>query len=400
MESDRTATPESLGIDPAKLDALLARARREVDEGLLPSCQLALARHGRLAALRSFGRARFGAAEREVADDTLYVIFSCTKAITSAAAWLLLQEAKLRLDERVADVLPEFGTNGKEVVTVEQLFTHTAGFPGAPSGPRDWASREAMRERFGRWRLNWEPGSRFEYHPSSSMWVIAALVEERSGLPLREFVRTRLAGPLGLPDLRVGTPREESARVADIVHVGRALEPEEFRARGWPVPPVTEVTEEAVERFNLPEVREVGVPGGGAATSAATLALFYQALLSGRARDGSTLWSPATLALARTARTGDLVDPMFGKRASRGLGVVVAGDADRVFRGFGRGCSEQAFGHGGAGGQIAWADPATGLSFAYLTNGFDRDLVRQSSRTATLSTLASSLCQERGQTPP
>jgi CubicO group peptidase (beta-lactamase class C family) len=392
MESERTAPPESLGIDPAKLDALFARARREVDEGLLPSCQLAVARHGRLAAARSFGRARFGEEERAVAEDTLYVIFSCTKAITSAAAWLLLQEGKLDLGERVADVLPEFGTNGKDAVTVEQLFTHTAGFPSAPSGPKDWTSRDAMRERFRRWRLNWEPGSRFEYHPSSSMWVIAALVEERAGLPFREFVRARVAEPLGLPDLRVGTPRAECGRVADLVHVGTALTAEDFRARGWPVPPVTEVTEEAVERFNRPEVREVGVPGGGAATNAASLALFYQALLDGRARDGSRLWSEETLALARTARTGDLVDPMFGKRASRGLGVVVAGDADRVYRGFARASSERAFGHGGAGGQIAWADPATGLSFAYLTNGFDRDVIRQARRGVALSSLAAALC--------
>ena len=389
--SESTATSDS-GLDPAKLEKLFARARREVDEGLLPSCQLAVARHGKLAAAGRFGRARFGGAEREVSDDTLYVIFSCTKAITSAAAWLLLQEGKLALDERVADVIPEFATNGKDAVTVEQLFTHTAGFPSAPSGPKDWASREAMRARFARWRLNWEPGSRFEYHPSSSMWVIAALVEERSGLPFREFVRARLAEPLGLPDLRVGTPREESGRVADLVHVGAALTAEDFRARGWPVPPETEVTEEAVERFNLPEVREVGVPGGGAATSAATLALFYQALLDGRAADGRPVWTGEILALARTDRTGDLLDPMFRKRASRGLGVVLAGDADRVYRGFGRGNSEQAFGHGGAGGQIAWADPATGLSFAYLTNGFDRDVIRQARRGVALSSLAAELC--------
>jgi CubicO group peptidase (beta-lactamase class C family) len=383
--ADRTATPDALGLDPAALEKLLARARREVEQGLLPSCQLAVARGGKLAATACFGRARFGASERAVSDDTLYVIFSCTKAITSAAAWLLLQEGKLGLGERVADLIPEFGTNGKDAVTVEQLFTHTAGFPSAPSGPQDWASRESMRARFARWRLNFEPGSRFEYHPSSSMWVIAALVEERAGLPFRDFVRTRLAEPLGLRDLRMGTPREESHRVADIVHVGAALTPDDFRARGWPVPPETEVTEQAVERFNQPEIREVGVPGGGAATSAATLALFYQALLDGRTPDGRALFAPETLALVRSVRTGALTDPLFGKRANRGLGVVIAGDGDRVFRGFGHGSSERAFGHGGAGGQIAWADPVSGLSFCHLTNGLDRDPIGLAKRSYALS---------------
>jgi CubicO group peptidase (beta-lactamase class C family) len=401
MTNDRSATPESLGIDPARLEALFERARREVDAGILPSCQLAVARHGKLAAVRALGRARFGGgaspgagAERDVDPSTLYVIFSCTKAITSAAGWLLLQEGKLGLDERVADVLPGFEANGKGAVTVEQLFTHTAGFPSAPSGPQDWASSAAMRARFARWRLNWEPGSRFEYHPSSSMWVIAALIEERSGVSFRDFVRARIAEPLGLPDLFVGTPAAQCGRVADIVHSGTALTAEDFRARGWPVPPETEVTEEAVERFNRDDVRAVGVPGGGATTNAASLALFYQALLDGRTPDGNALWAPETLALARSVRTGDLVDPMFGKRVHRGLGVCIAGDADRTFRGFGHGNSEHAFGHGGAGGQIAWADPATGLSFAYLTNGFDREVVRQARRGVGLSSRAATLCGE------
>src|SRR5262245_58217465 len=153
MPHTAVSSPESLGIDPAKLEKLYARAQREVDEGIVPSCQLAVARHGKLAALRSFGAA---------SADSLYVIFSCSKAITSAAAWQLLETGKLGLDERVADVIPEFETNGKDVVRVEQLFTHTSGFPHAPSGPRDWASREALRARFARWRLNWEPDTRFE----------------------------------------------------------------------------------------------------------------------------------------------------------------------------------------------------------------------------------------------
>jgi CubicO group peptidase (beta-lactamase class C family) len=372
--------PESLGIDPEKLEKLYERAQREVREGVLPGCQLAVARHGRLAALRSFGAAD---------DASLFVIFSCSKAITSAAAWLLIEEGKLGLEERVADAIPEFATNGKDAVRVEQLFTHTAGFPQAPSGPRDWASREAMRARFARWRLNWEPGTRFEYHPSSSMWVIAALVEERSGLPFGEFVRTRVAEALGLPDLLMGAPRDRHERIEELVYTGTALTPEEFRARGWPVPPETEVTEEAVLRFNTPELREVGVPGGGAVTGAAELALFYQALLA--AGEPGSPWRAETLEEARRVRTGDLLDPMFGKRASRGLGITIAGDGDRVYRGFGRTNSPEAFGHNGAGGQIAWADPETGLSFAYLTSGFDRDVIRQGRRGVALSSLAASL---------
>jgi CubicO group peptidase (beta-lactamase class C family) len=123
-------------------------------------------------------------------------------------------------------------------------------------------------------------------------------------------------------------------------------------------------------------------------TTAGDLALFYQALVSGEARDGSTLFSPETLALARTVRTGDLTDPLFGVPVHRGLGIVVAGDDRRVFRGFGRTGSEQMFGHGGAGGQIGWADPVSGLSFAFCTNGFDRHELRQARRGVALSSRA------------
>jgi CubicO group peptidase (beta-lactamase class C family) len=375
--------PESVGIDSTKLEALFDRAAREVREGLLPSAQVAIARDGKLAGVRSFGAATFAGREELVTDETLYVIFSCTKAITSAAGWILLEEGKLALDERVADVLPGFGSNGKDAVTVEQLFTHTAGFPHAPLDPLrfDW---QALPKQFERWRLNWEPGSRFEYHPTTSMWVIAAIVQARTGADFRDFVRDRIAEPLGLRDLRMGCPPEQQHRLADVTHVGRAWTNEELVAKGFPPMPVTEVTEEALQRFNRADVRAVGVPGGGGTATAAELALFYQALLAG----GRGVWRRETIEDARRIRNRDFLDPTFRKPANRALGIVVAGGPDKHFLGFGRTGSDAMFGHLGAGGQIAWADPATGLSFAYLTNGHDRDLLREGRRTTALSSLA------------
>jgi CubicO group peptidase (beta-lactamase class C family) len=376
-------SPESVGVDSGRLAALFDRAEREVREGLLPSAQVAVARDGRIAGMRSFGAAKLSGREALVGDDTLYVMFSCSKAITSAAAWILLDEGKLALDERVADVLPGFGSNGKDAVTVEQLFTHAAGFPHAPLAPRavDW---KTLPKQFERWRLNWEPGSRFEYHPSSSMWVIAAIVQARTGSDFRDFVRDRIALPLGLPDLRMGCPAEQQHRLADVTHAGRAWTDAELAAKGFPPLPVTEVTEEALQSFNRADVREVGVPGGGATATAAELALFYQALLAG----GQGVWRPETIADARRIRNPEFLDPLFRKPANRGLGIIIAGGPDKFYLGFGRTGSDAMFGHLGAGGQIAWADPATGLSFAYLTNGHDRDHLRQGRRITALSSLA------------
>ena len=92
--------------------------------------------------------------------------------------------------------------------------------------------------------------------------------------------------------------------------------------------------------------------------------------------------------MATEVRSGNLRDPLSGKRVNRALGVVVAGDADRNFRGFGHENSPLAFGHGGAGGQIAWGDPTTGISIGYCTNGFDRNPLRQGRRTVSISNRA------------
>jgi len=378
MLEQRMTDAEALGLDPQKVETLLARVRREVDEGLLPAAQVAVARHGKVGVFESYGDAK---------PDSLTPLFSATKAITSAAAWLLFQEGKLAEEELVADIIPEFASNGKDVITVEQLFTHTAGFPHAPFRPLQWLDKTERAERYQQWRLTWEPGTRFEYHPSSSMWVIAEIIERRSGTGFTEFVRQRVLDPLQLHDMFVGLPDAENARSLPCSHAGDPLTEEDYKKMGMPVPPETEVTEEAILNFNRPEIRAVGVPGGGGMANAADLALFHQALLHG-GLDGVELWNEEMLTSARRIRTGELTDPMFRKPANRGLGIIISGDESRSFRGFGKTNSPQAFGHNGAGGQLAWVDPASGISLGYVTPGHDRNAIRQARRGVAISSLA------------
>lgn len=370
--------PQELGIDPGKLDELLTRARREVDEGLLPACQIAIARHGRLAAFETFGDAD---------NSHLFNVFSSTKAITAAAGWLLIQDGLLDVEEKVASIVPEFADNGKDAVTVEQLFTHTCGFPSAPFRPTDWFDANKRRQRFSSWRLNWEPGTRYEYHPTSSMWVIAEIIERLSGRFFAVFVRERIIEPLGLTNMFVGCPDAEHPRIKPVTHVGEPLTEADWAELGLTMPPQTEVTPEALDAFNETEMRRVPVPGGGGIMTAADLALFYQALLNGgRLDDGPEIWTPETLSHALEVRH-DLPDPM-GIPAHRALGLVIAGDAQRNQRGFGHTNSEHAFGHGGAGGQLAWGDPATGISLGYCTNGHDANRIRQARRGVGISSRA------------
>lgn len=367
---------ESLGIDAERLDALRTRARREIDAGLLPSCQFALARDGRLAAFETVGAA---------SPDTRYLIFSATKAFVASAAWRLVGDGTLDITRRVADFIPEFATNGKDVVTVEQVMLHTSGFPRAPLGPPDWADRDGRLEAFARWRLNWEPGTAHEYHPTSAHWVLAELIERVSGRDYRDFVHERVTGALGLPRVLGITP-DDQADIAELALCGEPASPDELEAIfGVRELPITEVTDDALLSFNRPDVRAVGVPGGGGIATAATVALFYQALL----HDSGELWDRDVLADATGRVRNSFPDPLLGVTANRGLGVVIAGDDGNANRrGFGHTQSARTFGHNGAAGQVAWADPESGLSFCYLTNGRDVNPIREGRRSIGLSSRA------------
>ena len=97
---------------------------------------------------------------------------------------------------------------------------------------------------------------------------------------------------------------------------------------------------------------------------------------------------------ALCVRSGGFTDLLFKKLANRGLGLIISGDESRSFRGFGKTNSPEAFGHNGAGGQLVWADPATGISFTYLTPGHDRNSVRQGSRGVAISSLAAACAKD------
>ncbi len=375
---DRTpvADPTVLGFDADALDALCARVQRAVDEEGLPGCQLALARDGRVAIVRGFGAA---------SPASRFVMFSSTKAVVAGAVWILIGEGALDISRPVASIIPEFATNGKDAITVEQVLLHTSGFPHAPFDPLDWDDRDRRLARFARWRCNWEPGTRFEYHPTSAHWVLAEIIERCTATDFRRFIRERVLDPYGLSGLELGVPVERQHDINELALVGTAPTPEELQALlGISALPLTEVTPAALLRFNEPAVRAVGVPGGGGVTNAADMALYYQALL----HDPLGVWKPHVLADA-TGNVRNVFPDYIGTPANRTIGLVVAGSDGRSgARGMGKTVSARAFGHDGAGGQIAWADPATGCSFCFLTNGLQQHQIKEWRRTTAIASRA------------
>lgn len=362
-------------LDLAALEGLLQRAGREVHEGLLPACQMAVAYRGRLLA-----SATFGASAR-----SRFVIYSCTKAITAGALWRVMGDGLLSRRTRVADLVPAFADNGLHTLTVEHLLTHTAGVPHAPMSDADWTDPRRRAERFASWTPEWEPGSRFAYHGSSAHWVLAHLVETVTGTDFRAFVGEDILGPLTIDSLCLGPAAEDQTDVLDVIGVGEVMSEADLASLGGAMGLDASAigrSEPDLLSHNSPAVRAIGQPGGGAVGRAADLAMYYQALLT----NPGGFWPPAGLAAGTAEVVCDLIDPMTNAPAHRSLGLVMAGPSEAaMMRGFASTNSPRTFGHMGAGGQVAWADPATGVSFAYLTNGLDRNPLRMGARNLGLS---------------
>ena len=362
--------------------ALREGVQHEMSKAGLNNCQYALAIDGGVVVSETLGSAP---------PDARFVIMSATKPIVASVVWQLIGEGKLDPTLPVVTWWPEFGANGKDAVTLEQVLLHTCGFPSAALGDPALHDRELRAQEMAAWPLEWEPGSRFVYHGFSAHWVLAELIERLTASDYRVAIRTRVLDPLGLDRLELGVALERQGDVQLIHNVGDFPEPGAIEELFGV--PLTELlsnfdalaaAQTSVDIFTTPEMLEAGAPGAGAVSDAASLALFYQHLL----HDPKGLWDPEVLKDA-TSNVRVLIPDMFGRAAFRTLGLETAGHDEKSHLRLGGGAtSPRAFGHGGAGGQVAWADPATGLSFVFLTSSFDNDFVRNVHRDAIVSRLA------------
>ncbi len=339
-----TEGTRATGVDPRLLELLTARVRTAVEHGPLPSAQLAVARGGRLVAFECFGDTDPG---------RRYVLQSVGRSVLAAVVWQVLDAGRLRLDEPVAEVIPEFGTNGKDAVTVEHVLTHTAGFPFAPLGYPKMLDRAQRLAAFGRWRLDHEPGTVLQFHLTSAAWVIDELIRRRTVLGAAEYLAEHIAGPLGLT-LELGVPVEHQATIAPMTVTDGD--------------PGDEVDPWGPWYLATPEVLAAGEPSHAMVGTAADVALLFQAVShSGR-------WSRAIVAEATRAR---LARPPAGEQlyggsplpVHMGLFVPVSGGTGGAWL---PAVAPNAWGHGGAAYQLGFHDPDTDVSFALLSNGYPR----------------------------
>jgi len=347
-----SSTPSALAFAPEPLDRLAKMIEGHIREGRYPGAQIAVARRGKLALFKTFGDASLEPSRLPAADDTLWLLYSNTKVITACAVWLLVERGALRFTDTVAEHVPGFEANGKGAITLIQLLTHQGGFPNADVPREAWEDHELLRRVVSSFTLEFTPGTRMHYHGRAAHWTAAVLVEALTKQDYRTFIRDNIVEPLGLAgELFVGLPEVEGKRAADM---------HEPSADG------TRSVKRAEE--NNATFRKAGTPGGGGYATARAMAAFYQMLGAGGTLNGVRLLSPRMVQYVTRNFTGDMVDAYMGMPMHRGLGPHSRGTTPTI-RGLGSLASPRTFGHGGVGSSYCWADPDSGVSFAYVTNG-------------------------------
>jgi uncharacterized protein YbbC (DUF1343 family)/CubicO group peptidase (beta-lactamase class C family) len=332
------AEPAAVGFDAAKLGQVDAALREGIDQGLLPGAVVLVVRQGKVAFRKAYGLRSKQPGEVAMTADTVFDLASLTKPVaTATSVMLLLQQGKLAISDPVAKHLPDFGRNGKDRITVEQLLLHTSGLiADNPVADYQEARKKAL-ERIAALHPVAEPGRRFTYSDVNFI-VLGELVHKLGGEPLDVFARKHIYEPLGMKE----TTFRPGAALAE-----RAA-PTERREGRW-------------MRGEVHDPRAYllgGVAGhAGLFSTAADLAVFAQMILNGGSYGGRRVLKPETVRLMTTPR------PVPGGLRALGWDVQTSFSSNR-----GDGFPVGSFGHTGFTGTSIWIDPSSQTAVIFLSN--------------------------------
>jgi len=365
-------------MDREGLRAVEALFQRQIDEGLHPGASVAAYRHGRLVLELYGGLARLPGGQakegsgRPLTPKTLFLLFSSTKPLSAVCLHILMERGRFELDDPVARYWPEFAQHGKAAVTIRHVLTHSGGFPQNPPHlvPRKWTDWNAVIRAMEEIEPIWEPGQDTGYHPLNFGWVVGELVRRIDGRPISRFLREEVTGPLGMRDTYLGLPRTLERRVARLYAMDEGVDPK------------------VVAAFNRPAVHQAVVPAGGGISTARDLARFFAMLAAGGTLDGVRILSPESVERAVAVQVEVHRDRSLGIPMRWALGFHLGGHRVDLF---GYDTSPRAFGHGGHGSSVGWADPELGLAVAIITNGM-RGPADHALRAAALSAAIRKAC--------
>ncbi len=366
---------ESVGLSSERLERLRATMQRYVDEGRVSGLVIYVARSGHVAALEAFGKADIEAGTL-MKTDSIFRIASQTKALTSVALMMLVEEGKIGLADPVSRFIPAFKKTtvavpppagaladtpvsvvpAKREITIRDLLTHTAGIGyGEGTAAAQWKAAgtqlwyfadrtepvAAVVERMAALPMDAQPGEKYVYGYNTD--ILGVVVEKVSGMTLADFFEKRITGPLGMKDTQFYLPSAQKARLAAVYgakddgRIERA--PDGMRGQGHYV--------------DGPRLAFSG--GAGLLSTASDYGRFLQMLLNGGEIDGVRLLSPKTVELMTVNHVGTL----FAERGPNdaGMGFGLGFDVIEDLGKNGRYGSPGAFGWGGAYHTNYWADP-------------------------------------------
>jgi CubicO group peptidase (beta-lactamase class C family) len=378
--------PGAVGFDATRLTRLDEHFAAYVDDGRLPGWQITVSRHGRVAHFSSYGLADVEA-DRPVAADTIWRIYSMTKPITSVAAMMLYERGGFELTDPISRFLPEFaqpqvyvgGPAAKPVtvpatepIRVWHLLTHTAGLTyafhhtdvtdeiyrlgGFDIGAMGDEDLTGVVRRVAAFPLAFQPGTEWLYSMATD--VLGRLVEVVSGRSLEDFLREEILTPLGMVDTGFSVPDADHDRLAALYALGAGMT-EKIRY------------DDLGEPYKKPARWFSG--GGGLVSTSADYLRFVRMILGRGALDGVRLLSPRTVDfMTRNHLPGGVDLQHFGRPlyaetrydgVGFGLGFAVTEDAaaTKVL------CSEGEAYWGGMASTAFWVDPAEDLAVVFMT---------------------------------
>ena len=302
--------------------------------------------------------------------DTLTTIFSCTKGLSAIVVAMLVERGVLDPGRTVAFYWPAFASVSNRL-TVRELLEHRAGLSAVR---RDMTLDEVLdhdtviAELLSQGPL-WEPGTDYAYHSFTFGTLLDELLRQATGTSLAVWFRELVAEPLDV-DTWIGIPANAESRMTELSAASSfalpddpALHPHpmEQRAGSFGTALPIETAFLPGEGFNRAELHHASLPGVNAASGAFGLAKIWSAVVT--ETDGTRLLSDDSVNVMREVRvTGAPVWGGTGTWWNRGFGVMLNTDGAPATLGAG------SFGHDGLGGQIGWANPELGVSFAYVSN--------------------------------
>ena len=309
--------------------------------------------------------------------ETLVLFWSATKGLGSACLLHVLQGRAIGLERRVAEFWPEFAQGGKDQITLAQLLSHQAGLVALDEAVEvtDYAAVIAALEKQ---RPLWPPGRAHGYHARTFGFLLDELVRRIDSRSLGEYWREVFAEPLGL-DIWIGLPAEKNACVATTYAAKAAnVAPADpfYRALATSGTLQRQVFTSprglnSVSVMNALENRAHSFVSFGGIGSATSLGKFYALLANGGSLGEQRFFSEKTIAQMTTTLAAGM-DRVFLRPTAFSAGFM-QDPPDAARRLFGP--STFAFGHPGAGGSHAFADPETHVSFAYVMNQMEQKLL-------------------------